>query len=130
MVRNDITYVSQPLKGYHHCEFCTSHPCVGPPCSRVPKPYPNYEAEGYHYKNVFETPESLNGVQIDVDAFQPRKQAKDLTAAGRLRTDDEIKNFSQKFIVDEVLARKYVEHVNVLETNKRKRAEKEANGSI
>ena len=73
---------------------------------------------------MFQTPESLNGVQIDVDAFQPRKQAKDLIAAGRLRTDDESKNFSQKFIVDEALARKYVEHVKVLETNKRKRAEK------
>jgi hypothetical protein len=33
------------------CEYCSTHQWVGPPCTRIPQPYPDYEADGYHYKN-------------------------------------------------------------------------------
>jgi hypothetical protein len=45
-------------------------------------------------------------------------------AEGRLGADEEIKQFSKTFIVDEVLVKKYVDHLKYLEINKKKRAEK------
>lgn len=45
-------------------------------------------------------------------------------AEGKLGTDEEIKQFSKTFIVDEVLVKKYAEHLKYLEINKMKRAEK------
>ena len=66
--------------------------------------YPNYEAQGYYYKNVFAAPGTLNGDEVDVEAFQPGKQAKHLIAARWLRTDDEIRKFSKNVIVDDAIA--------------------------
>ena len=106
------------------CEYCSTHSWVGPPCARIPQPYPDYETDGYHYKNVFDTPTHVNGKERTTDDFQPRKQAKDYMAKGRLGTDEEIKQFSKTFIVDEVLVRKYIDHLKCLEINKKKRAEK------
>lgn len=42
-------------------------------------------------------------------------------AERRLATDEEIKQFSKTFIVDEVLVQKYIDHLKYLEINKKKR---------
>ena len=106
------------------CEDCSTHQWVGPPCTRIPQPYPDYEADGYHYKNVFDTPTHVDEKERTPDDFQPRKQAKDYMVEGKLGTDEEIKQFSKTFIVDEMLVKKYVDHLKILEINKKKRAEK------
>lgn len=106
------------------CEYCSTHPQVGPPCVRIPQPYPDYEADVYHYKNVVDTPTHVGDKVRTTDDFQPRKQARDYMAEGKLGTDEEIKQFSKTFIVDEVLVKKYAEHLKYLEINKMKRAEK------
>jgi hypothetical protein len=48
----------------------------------------------------------------------------DYMVEGKLGTDEEIKQFSKTFIVYEVLVKKYVDHLKILEINKKKRAEK------
>ena len=105
------------------CENCSTHSWVGPPCVRIPQPYPDCEADGnYHYRNVFDTPTHVDGKERTTDDFQSRKQAKDYMAEGRLGTNEEIKQFSKTFIVDEVLVPIYIDHLKHLEINKKKRA--------
>ena len=61
------------------CSFCILYPWVGPPCSRVPCPMPDYDKlPDFHYKNVWETPGSINGKQRTIDDFQPRRQLQNL----------------------------------------------------
>ena len=106
------------------CAFCSTHGWVGPPCKTVPKPYPNYEANGFHYLSVLETPVEVDGKDREVDDFQPRKQARDHVKKGNLDRDEDVKGFCDKYMVEEILLRKYLDHLNYLDIRKRKRAEK------
>ena len=106
------------------CYHCSALGWTGPVCSRVPKPMPNYNSSGFHYLSVFETPVETDGNTRPVDDFQPRKQVKDYMAHGKLVTEEEIEEFSKKFITDKLLLKKYIEHLRILEMNKRKRFEK------
>jgi hypothetical protein len=35
-----------------NCQHCVIASWVGPPCGKVPKPYPDYDALGFHYMDV------------------------------------------------------------------------------
>ena len=77
------------------CGIYQSNLWNGPPCERVPKPYPNYAADKCTYSSVCDTPTS----DRHVDDFQPRKNAQKLFTAGKLSTDSELDGFSKKFIL-------------------------------
>ena len=84
---------------------------------------PNYERDGMHYLNVLDTPSETNGQARLVDDFQPRKQVKNLLESGGLSNDQQIEDFSKKYMVEEMLLVKYIQHLKILDLNKRKRAE-------
>ena len=106
-------------KSQTECSFCSRHDWVGPLCERAPKPYPDYGADGFHYLSVFKTPTHL---EREVDDFQPRKHTIEQHAEG-IADDDSITEFSKKYIVEEVILRNYLQHLEYLDINKRKRAE-------
>ena len=85
-----IEYVKCTCGECIHC----SKEWVGPLCTKVPKPYPDYDAEGLHYKSVFLTPTEVDGRQRDIDDFQPRKQADILFKDGKLDKEEDIDTFS------------------------------------
>jgi hypothetical protein len=91
-------------------------------CNKIPKPMPDYSADGMHYMSVLNTPSEINGAPRTVDDFQPRKQVKDHLQT--LSADEEIEEFSKKYIVDRTLLKKYLDNLKVLEINRSKRAEK------
>jgi hypothetical protein len=107
-----------------NCQHCMIASWVGPPCGKVPKPYPDYDALGFHYMDVDATPDQIDGRARNVDDFQPRKQAKIAMMEQRLGTDEEIENFSKKYIVEKGKLKKYIDHLAVLDVGKTKRAEK------
>lgn len=106
------------------CMHCSETGWIGPICGRVPKPMPDYAADGYHYRGVLDTPSTLNGHTRVADDFQPRKQAKDLFEQGKLNNDEELESFCKKFIVRKETVLKYIEHMKILKINREKRAEK------
>ena len=38
------------------CDLCKEHNLVGPPCSRIPRPFSDYNKDGFYYLDVFDTP--------------------------------------------------------------------------
>ena len=49
------------------CGYCKSHDWVGPPCAKVPRPYPDYsKLPEYHYHHVSNSPTSFNGAEREV----------------------------------------------------------------
>ena len=104
------------------CLQCNETGWVGSACHKIPKPMPNYDADGMHYLSVLNTPLEVDDLPQTVDDFQPRKQVKDHLQ--KLSTDEEIDKFSEKYIVERTLLTKYIDHLKMLEINKRKRAEK------
>ena len=105
------------------CVYCSRTGWIGRPSQRIPKPMPNYEKDGMHYLNVLDTPSEINGQARLVDDFQPRKQVKNLLESGGLSNDQQIEDFCEKYIVEEILLVKYIKHLKILDINKRKRAE-------
>ena len=105
-----------------YCSHCNESGWVGSACYKIPKPMPDYGADGMHYMSVLNTPSEIDGVCRTIDDFQPRKQVKGHLQ--KLSTEEEIEEFSKKYIVDRTLLTKYVEHLKLLEINKSKRAEK------
>jgi len=71
-----IEFVKFSCRKSDACAFCLVHGWVCPLCGTVPKPYPNYEADGFHHQSVFQTHVQIDGMYREVDDFQPRKQAK------------------------------------------------------
>ena len=43
-----IEFVKFACRKSEICTFCSTHDWVGPPCETVPKPYPDYDANGLH----------------------------------------------------------------------------------
>jgi hypothetical protein len=97
------------------CAFCFETDWVGSKCTRIPKPMPDYSADGLHYKSVFHT-------KLDIDG-KPRKNAKNFFEQGKLSTEDEFEHFCKTFTCEKELAKKYSEHLQILEINKKKRAD-------
>ena len=57
-----------------NCQHCKKASWVGPTCSRVPKSYPDYEASGFHYRNIEAMPDEIDGRSREIDDFQPRNK--------------------------------------------------------
>ena len=98
------------------CDFCESHPWVGPESERIPQPIPDPKNPP-HYKSVFCTPVRNNdGSRRDPDDWQPRAQLKRLFNSSEitLNDTDAIKEYATKFAVDEKYVRSYLEHLTTL----------------
>ena len=53
-------------------QFHTGNSWIGPQCSRVPRPFPDYDKVPlYKYKHVSQTDLTINDVPRAVDDFQP-----------------------------------------------------------
>ena len=106
------------------CNHCKSHNWVGPPCTRVPRHYPDYsKLPEYHYLHVSATPKVLNGVEREVDDVQPRKRRRYFFHNEGMAAfeEDKLQEFCDKYIVEMSVVRKYLEHMQTLELNKEKR---------
>ena len=94
----------------------------------MPRPYPDYNASGFHYLPGRKTPlRDEEGNLRVVDDFQPRAALKNLHQQDTaLTSSDEVgvKDFSGKYIVPENLARNYLQHLEHLELLKEKRRKK------
>ena len=61
------------------CAYCSSYDWVGPPCTEATRPFPDYsKLPEYPYHHVSVSPTILNGIEREVDDFQPRKRIKQL----------------------------------------------------
>ena len=58
------------------CLNCNESVWVGSACHKIPKPMPDYSADGMHYISVLNTPSEINGAPRTVDDFQSTKQVK------------------------------------------------------
>ena len=97
------------------CDFCESHPWVGPESERIPQPIPDPKNPP-HYKSVFCTPvRNDDGSRRDPDDWQPRAQLKRLFNLSEITLNDAdaIKEYAAKFAVDEKYVRSYLEHCTV-----------------
>eukprot|EP00794_Sanderia_malayensis_P013418 gene13418-14794_t len=106
------------------CDYCKCHDWVGPPCTKVPRPYPDYsKLPEYHYQHVSVTPKVLNGVEREVDDFQPRKKIKEFFESEGITAFEEnkLQEFCNKYIIEMSVVRQYLEHLQTLELNKEKR---------
>ncbi|EDO46041.1 predicted protein [Nematostella vectensis] len=121
------------------CEYCLKNPWSGPVMTRIPRPFPSADdLPEFHYKNVHSTPlTDSKGNDRGPDDWQPRANIKKLFEQKKLSLEDneEIKKFSQAFIVDEkyeliengklpslVVSEldKYLIHYNLSKTGKKK----------
>ena len=109
--------------GQSRCAFCSESDWVGSKCTIIPKSMPDYSADGLHYKNVFHAELEIDGKPRTVDDFNPRKNAKDFFEQEKLCTEDEFEHFCKTFACEKELAKKYVKHLQILEINKKKRAD-------
>ena len=108
------------------CTFCDKNSWVGPPCSKVPQPMPDYESlPEYHYKHLDSTPTNIDGVTRPVDDFQPRKQINEEFRKGEISLTDEdsIDRFSEKCITEKRLVKMSLAHIQLLEINKNRKRE-------
>ena len=82
---------------------------------------PDYDKlPDFHYKNVWETPGSINGKQRTIDDFQPRRQLENLFERNAISIDNEqsIDDFCSKFILKKGLVKKFIEQLMLLRTKK------------
>ena len=107
------------------CDYCQNSPLyvfkdyVKP----VPRPFPDHSAlPAYHYLSHKETPIYIDGETRPVDDFQPRVQLKKLFEAGEISSNNKsaIKDFCEKYIVEEKLVIEYVNHMEVLKLEREK----------
>ena len=105
------------------CAHCAESGWVSTNCTRIPKPMPDYSADGLRYKSVLDTPLEIDGKVRSVDDFQPRKNVKEYLAQGMLKSENYFEHFCRTFACEKILVKKYVQHLQILEINKRKRAD-------
>ena len=91
--------------------YCKDLSWIGPQCEKVPKPYPDYDIHGFHYKHVYNTSNLHNGVERVIDDYQPRKQLIEYINKNGFPDEEAITEFSQKYIVDESLVVKHLDHL-------------------
>ena len=99
------------------CSFCEVNHWVGPPCNRIPKPYPNYTEKKFKYLSVFETPVA----DREVDDYQPRRNARLWYENGDLETNEGIEQFSKTFICPVKLVADYRNHLDGIRIRREKR---------
>ena len=105
------------------CAHCAESGWVSTNCTRIPKPMPDYSADGHRYMSVLDTPLEIDGKVRSVDDFQPRKNVKEYLAQGMLKSENYFEHFCRTFACEKILVKKYVQHLQILEINKRKRAD-------
>ena len=66
--------------------FCLDFKWTGPPCDRVPEPFPDHEADEDHYLHWSKVP-SLEEYPRSIDQFQPRKHCRLLYTEGKVRQE-------------------------------------------
>ena len=109
------------------CKVCLEW--SGPATSYVPRPYPDYSKAGYHYMPARNTPiVDQHGKPREIDDFQPRAQLRKLYCNGEISSSDEVKihECREKYIVDEVLVRSFILHLEHLDLLKRKREKQQS----
>ena len=103
------------------CDWCKANSFRGPPCGRVPRPYPAYNEEDKpHYLDVFQTSVcNTSGQPRALDDFQPslRANVKELVKEGKLsiKDDQSITSFSEKYIVAKEYVVNAVRHIYIYE---------------
>lgn len=80
------------------CDWCKEN------LTRVPRPYPNYEADSFHYLSA----EHSTDLKRSVDDFQPCAQLRKLFQMGKITSSDEkgVESFSKTYIVPNELIKK------------------------
>jgi hypothetical protein len=117
------------------CDWCKEHNFVGPSCGRIPRPFPNYNKDDFHYLDVFDTPMKIDGKPRSPDDMQPRANIKKLVKDKKLILgDNSIEVFSKKFIIPETQVIEAVKHIQEnavaanLRNEERKKRTKEKRG--
>ena len=108
------------------CAHCQSNPWVGPACSRIPRPMPDYSLlPNYKYLDVNSTPTVINNKERDIDDLQPRKQLQLAFSLGKISLEQEenIASFCDKFIVEKDYVVKSLEQMHWNRLKRKKRAE-------
>ena len=106
------------------CQFCLENSWLGPECSRVPRPIPDYEKLPLHkYKHVTQTESSRDGLSRKVDDFQPRVQLKAAVEGNELSLSNELQvnSFCETFIVEKDMVVKCLDEMEVKELKKKKK---------
>ena len=104
---------------YDPCTYCENIPFVKP----SPRPYPDYSAlPEFKHLDVTATPRENR----TVDDFLPRAHIKDWFKHYKIESSnvEQVREFSDIFIVKPDLVTTYVKHLEHLEIKKKKRAEK------
>ena len=107
------------------CEYCLSHEfCSSAGIKHIPRPYPDQQRPGLHYRPPKDTPTVDRGV----DDFHPRVQMKAAFNKDSSFFDnpDNIKEFSKKYVVTEDAIKSYVNHMKLLSLRKEKRSKDKA----
>ena len=94
--------------------FCEDLFWIGPPCSKISKPYPNYETSGFHYMSIPETPTHIGGIEREVDDFQPWKQLTLFIKKNGFPTEEDVIEFANRYIADKALVIKHLDHLRYL----------------
>ena len=114
------------------CSFCQEHPWIGPECRAAPRPFPNTEVlPKLQYLNVSCTPTHNNGILRPADDYQPREQLKKAfkEKTVSLSSNESVRKFSRKFIVEERYVRDAMERMQAAEIRKDKKAENKKTAS-
>ena len=113
------------------CDWCKAHCFRGPPCGRIPRPYPAYNEEVRpHYLDVFQTPVcDDSGKPRRPDDFQPRASIRKLVKERLLNLNDDqsIKSCAEKYVVAEEHVVNAVRHIheNSVAANLRKKSQRD-----
>ena len=114
-----------------YCFFCTTHrKQISLDVLPIPRPFPDYSClPEFPYCSLMLTLRMTEGKLRPMDDYAPRVQLKKLFYDGKITSTncDKVTAFSNKYILDEKLTRKYLEHSEMLETEKLKRPEAKAN---
>ena len=60
------------------CDWCKEHNFVGLSRGRIPRPFSDYNKDGFHYLDVFDTPMKTDDKPRPPDDMQPRANIRNL----------------------------------------------------
>ena len=108
--------------------------CENESVDPTPRPVPDInKLPKYHYLPVAETPitNTDDGKRREVDDFDPRARLKQVHKKNEINVEDSasVQTFFKRYVVEESLVKKYLEHLNRLEmmSDKRKMEKKNKN---
>lgn len=115
-----MEYIKESCKNDEEevCDVCQASQWIGPTMDRIPRPYPDYsKLPELHYKCVWETPRMKNdNSERDPDDYNPRANLKRLFENEAIHLDipEEVKDFSEKYVVSSEHVEKYLTHLQNL----------------